>query len=322
MRKALVVGINDYPSSPLYGCINDAKAVGQLIETNGNGDPNFTVKIAENVATKSRLKTLIQELFESDSDIALFYFSGHGCIDHTGGYLVTPDYSQNDAGVSMDDIITITNNSSSKNRVIILDCCHSGVVGSPATSGSQYAQLKEGVTILTSCRKGETSLEVKSQGVFTSLLLDALNGGAADVQGHITPGSIYAYIDQALGAWQQRPVFKTNITRFTLLRSVTPHVPKSVLRKITTYFPRPDFEYQLNPSYEVTNSSQAKQEPVAPFADKENVDVFKKMQLLESVGLVVPVDEKHMYHAAMNSKACKLTALGAHYWRLANNKSI
>ena len=35
--------------------------------------------------------------------------------------------------------------------------------------------------------------------------------------------------------------------------------------------------------------------------------VFKDLQKMEGVGLVVPVDEEHMYYAAMNSTACKLT---------------
>jgi len=44
------------------------------------------------------------------------------------------------------------------------------------------------------------------------------------------------------------------------------------------------------------------------------------LQLYESVGLVEPVDAEHMYFAAMNSKSCKLTALGLHYWKLAKDK--
>ena len=51
-------------------------------------------------------------------------------------------------------------------------------------------------------------------GIFTNLVLAALEGGAADLRGHVTPGSIYAYVDQALGAWDQRPIFKTNVTQF------------------------------------------------------------------------------------------------------------
>ncbi len=34
MKKALVVGIDDYPSSPLGGCVNDANAIATLLETN------------------------------------------------------------------------------------------------------------------------------------------------------------------------------------------------------------------------------------------------------------------------------------------------
>jgi len=43
---------------------------------------------------------------------------------------------------------------------------------------------------------------------------------------------------------------------------------------------------------------------------------------MEGVGLVVPVSEEHMYYAAINSKSCRLTALGGHYWRLVNQKKI
>ena len=38
--------------------------------------------------------------------------------------------------------------------------------------------------------------------------------------------------------------------------------------------------------------------------------------------LVVPVDEDHMYYAAINSKSCRLTALGAQYWQLATENKL
>lgn len=31
MRKALIVGINDYPNCPLFGCINDARSVAEIL---------------------------------------------------------------------------------------------------------------------------------------------------------------------------------------------------------------------------------------------------------------------------------------------------
>jgi hypothetical protein len=322
MRKALVVGINDYPSSPLRGCINDASAFGSIMEANGDGSPNFDVKLYTDVPTKSDLKGLIIDLFSGDCDTALLYFSGHGFINDIGGYIVTPDYKPNDEGVSMDEILTIANDSKAKNRVIILDCCHSGAFGSPKTTGGKSAHIVEGVSILTASKDDESSLEINGHGVFTNLLLDALQGGASDLRGHITPGSIYAYIDQALGPWDQRPVFKTNITRFTSLRTVIPQVPIEVLRKLTEYFPSASQQFKLDPSFEDTNAVKIEHKVIEPYAKEENVAVFKNLQKLQSVGLVVPVDEQYMYFAAINSKACKLTGLGYHYWRLVKDKRI
>ncbi|MBU9710880.1 caspase family protein [Evansella tamaricis] len=322
MRKALVVGINDYPSAPLGGCINDATSFASIIENNGDGSPNFDVRLYTNVYSKSELKELIHELFQGESDTALFYFSGHGSIDDVGGYIVTPDMQPRDVGVSMDEILTMANNSGAKDKIIILDCCHSGALGSPRVNGATATQIAEGVTILTASRDSEYSFEVNGQGVFTTLLLDALKGGSADLRGHITPGSIYSYIDQALGPWDQRPVFKTNITRFTSLRTVNPQVPINTIRNLVKYFPSPEDEFELDPSFEDTNSPDVEHHLIEPYAIEGNVTIFKDLQKLEGVGLVVPVEEEHMYFAAMNSKSCKLSALGYHYWRLVKDRRI
>ena len=323
MRKALIVGINNYPSAPLHGCINDATAFGRTLETNGNGSPNFAVRILTDVPTRSELKGHIRDLFAGDCETALFYFSGHGFLDELGGgYIVTPDHQANDEGVSMDDILHIANESSAQNRVIILDCCHSGSFGSPKGLGGKNAQIGEGVSVLTASKTDEASFEVNGHGIFTNLLLNAMKGGAADLRGHITPGSLYSYIDQALGPWDQRPVFKTNITRFTSLKTVAAQVSEETIRKLTKYFATAEDQFDLNPSFEFTNAPDIKHKFTEPYADKQNVSIFKDLQKLASVGLVVPVDEQHMYFAAMNSKSCKLTALGYHYWRLVKDKRI
>lgn len=321
MKKALIVGINNYSSLPLQGCITDAFGLASIIETHGDGSPNFDVRLETDVKTKSELKTMIVELFAGSSDTVLLYFSGHGFLNELGGYLVTPDHKTYDEGISMDEILILANKSKSKDKIIILDCCHSGAFGSPTISGGS-SQLDEGVSILTASRDDESSVEINGHGIFTNLLLDALQGGAADLRGHISPGGVYAYIDQALGAWEQRPVFKTNVTRFTSLRTINPQVPLNILRKIVDYFPAPQQEFSLDPSYEYTNSKTVVHDVIEPYAKEENVAVFKNLQKLQSVGLVVPVDSEYMYFAAMESKTCKLTSLGYHYWRLVKDKRI
>ena len=315
MRKALVVGINGYTTSPLHGCVNDANSLAAIIESNGDGSPNFDVKLitCPNVqVTRPVLREAIEQLFSGDSDMALLYFSGHGYIKSTGGYLVTVDAKKYDEGVSMDEVLSLANQSKAKNKVIILDCCHSGAMGSPALGTNSVAQLSEGLSVLTASRDSEYAMEIGGAGVFTSLVIDALKGGAADVRGNISPGSLYAYVDEALGAWDQRPIFKTNVTSFANIRRLPPKVPFNVLRKITQYFTTPDSEHQLDPTYEDTE----------PSANPDNVKIFKELQMLQSVGLVVPVDAEFMYFAAINSKSCRLAALGYQYWRLVNDKKL
>lgn len=216
MRIALIVGVNHYEhGGHLYGCVNDAHSVKAILERHDGGSVNFDCRLLtgtgpSETVKRGDLKDQITELFKADADIALFYFAGHGHIEATGGYLLTSDAARGDEGVSLTEILTIANNSPAKNKLIILDSCHSGIAGTPPEAG-QLASLAEGVTVLTASTKDQYATEQNGRGVFTTLLVDALSGSAANLTGDITPGSIYAHIDQSLGAWEQRPVFKTNV---------------------------------------------------------------------------------------------------------------
>ena len=54
----------------------------------------------------------------------------------------------------------------------------------------------------------------------------------------------------------------------------------------------------------------------------EHERIFGDLQMCNRHGIVVPVNAPHMYYAAINSTGCKLTALGAHYRKLAEMKRI
>lgn len=94
------------------------------------------------------------------------------------------------------------------------------------------------------------------------------------------------------------------------------------MRRLNQYFTSPEDQFELDPSFEFTNDPAIEHEFEEPYANEKNVSIFKDLQKLASVGLVVPVDEQHMYFAAMHSKSCRLTALGYHYWRLVKDKRI
>ena len=315
MRRALIVGIDDYAGAPLHGCVNDANAVASVLERHASGSPNFSVILRTSPGddiTRASLRKEITKLFATACDIALLYFSGHGFVRTADGCIVTKDAEENDEGIQMTEILGIVNKSPVKNKVILFDCCYSGAMGTPNIGDGAIAQLSEGLTVLTASRATETAAEQGGSGVFTDLVVDALQGGAADLRGHITPGSIYAYVDQALGPWDQRPIFKTNVTQFTSLREVAPGVPLETLRKLVDYFPNPEDEHDLDPQYEYTETGH----------DPAKVASFKDLQKMQGVGLVVPVGEEFMYYAAMNSKSCRLTALGYQYWRLASENLL
>jgi hypothetical protein len=324
MRKALVVGINYYEhGSPLFGCVDDAHSVKSILERHGDGSVNFDVRLftgtgKTDLVSRSELKDYIEELFQGDSEIALFYFAGHGHIEVTGGYLLASDSRRGDEGVSLEDVLVFANNSRALNKIIVLDSCHSGIAGKPP-SANPYAVLSEGLTILTASTEDQYATEENGKGVFTALFVDALSGGAANLLGDISPGGVYAYIDQALGAWGQRPVFKTNVKSFVSMRQVQPAIQLADLKCIVELFPKPGFQFPLDPSFEPELKGRSDGMP-AP--NPENTRKFAILQKYNRVNLVVPVDAPHMWHAAMESKSCKLTVLGEHFRQLVEQKRI
>ena len=313
MRRALIVGIDDYPSQPLQGCVNDANRMGTILARNEDGSPNFDCRLMtapETTVSRPLLRQSIKELFEHPADVAWFHFSGHGFLNNHDGYLVTQDANTFDEGVPMSEVLDRADQSPVSDILMTLDCCYSGATGS--TTPGNRVHLREGVSVVTATRAAQPSLEVSGGGVFTSLLVEALDGGAAGVLGEITVAGIYAYIDSALGAWDQRPLFRANVSQLIRLRDARARVPLSLMHDLPSLFPVTAEDFPLDPSYE----------PTAEPAHEEHERIFRDLQRLRAYGLVEPIGEEHMYFAAVNSAGCRLTKLGLYYWRLVNDNRI
>lgn len=330
MRKALIVGIDYYDAiQGLSGCVNDAYAIKAVLERNADGTLNFsTPQVLAGVSSqqpvsKKDLKDAVRRLFADDSEIALFYFAGHGYVEDTGGFLCASDSETGDDGLALAEVMTFVNRSNAKNKVIILDSCHSGAAGN-SLMASGLAEISNGVTIMTASTADQSAYEILGggAGVFTSLFVDALNGSAANLVGDITPGSVYAHIDQSLGPWAQRPVFKTNVKNFVSLRKAEPPIALADLHALTTYFPTPDFDLPLDPSFEPERTQEQGDDSEIPPPNPANTAIFSVLQKYVKVNLVRPVDAPHMWHAAMQRKSCQLTVLGQHYWNLVERALI
>lgn len=315
MRRALIIGLDDYPGAPLHGCVNDANRLRDVLARHHDGLLNFhcdVITSPPHEVSRAILRRKISELFLQPADVAFLHFSGHGTVNGLGGYLVTPDYCEFDVGLPMTEILALANQSPVTDKFITLDCCHSGAFGTLPAISSDKIFLADGVSVITATRSGQEALEEGGGGVFTSLLIEALDGGAAGLLGEVSAANIYAYIDNALGAWDQRPMFKANVSRFIQLRKAEPRLSVAMVHKMVGYFPLPAEPLALSPEYE----------PEAEPHDEEKESIFRDLQKFRNAGLVEPIGAEHMYHAAVQNKACGLTTLGKYYWRLVKDNKI
>ena len=78
MRKALLVGIDEYPVKKLDGCIQDVDRMEQVLARNGDGSCNFHVDVMRNEQSSQKIMKALADLFARPNEVSLFYFSGHG----------------------------------------------------------------------------------------------------------------------------------------------------------------------------------------------------------------------------------------------------
>jgi pimeloyl-ACP methyl ester carboxylesterase len=141
---ALLVGINDYPSKPLRGCINDINAVEKFLLDTYNTDNLSIKKLINKEATRQGLIDAFA-FFEDakDGDTCLFYYSGHGSYmtaskefwTETDGLLETLvcidsriENGRDLANKELGFLIWQYSLGKKLNFVVITDSCHSGSV--------------------------------------------------------------------------------------------------------------------------------------------------------------------------------------------------
>jgi hypothetical protein len=319
-KCALLVGIDQYKHmSPLSGCVADAVAMRDVLQRHENGEPNYSCVLlnsAEQPVTRKSLRAQWKKLFDCDGHV-LFHFSGHGTPTWTGGVLATQEGTSEEPGLPMDELLSFAKKSKAKSILLILDCCYAGHLGNPNLlqgDGNDQGQayLRQGLTILAASRDTQRARETAGHGIFTKLVLGALRGGAADVRGRVSAAAIYAYAEQALGSWDQRPMYKSHAERLPPVRVCKPAVPDRILRQLPEIFEQEGGLLQLDPSFEFTE----------PSAKPKNVALFNKLKLLRNANLLTTRARKDLYFIALESGWVKLTALGQFYWNLAKQNAI
>lgn len=219
-KKALVIGIDNYPQYPLQGCIGDARRISIILKS---GSCNFdTLTILDSEATRSTVREYIHWLL-SDAEVSLLYFAGHGWRSPVGTYLVTHDTEPFDEGIELQWLASAANRIANGDQTVlfIFDCCHSGDAN--PRDASQVPRSVEpadipaipgkGRVVVAACagnqKASETKVDGEIHGVFTHHLCMALSGAASDQDGTVTVNAAYDYVVSMLKeSPNQTPVLK------------------------------------------------------------------------------------------------------------------
>ena len=315
-RKALIIGINKYdnPNAKLRSCENDASQMHQLLCKHEDETANFDAQLQLNLTCEQLRKQVLNLLKPQRAPShALLYFSGHGYVNASGGFLVGKDYSKEDIGISMDWLAEQIQASGIPQITLIFDCCHAATYGQMESEGRLLSSLPENVTLLAAVRGDDVAQEGPRHGKFTQILLQGLEGAAADVLGRVTAASLYSMADAVLTPWQQRPVFKSFVTAMEPLRQCHPTVDKQQLIELNGYdfFKERNRKKQLKPSCVCTDTEK-----------KRSMEAFVRLSEFQRAGLIQCNHGRTVYEAALRGETCELTPLGHFFLELLDKNRI
>jgi len=157
VRRALVVGINEYERRPLDGCVGDAELVAGLLQERF-GFEAANVRLLRN--GEARRDAFLAELdalvdFTAPGDVALLFYAGHGS---------RAEDDDDDEGTGFDNTFMVCDNpredirddelrdrlealgERTEHTVFIVDACHSGTLarGAFGTRGRWYPPVSRG----------------------------------------------------------------------------------------------------------------------------------------------------------------------------------
>jgi len=186
-------------------------------------------KVLDERATLQEIRQQLQRLLNAPTAMKLVYFSGHGCANDSGVYLVTADGTFAGPGLGLDWLRQKVL-AAEGTVILIFDCCHAGAATvrhqgaykaiSAGDIDRALGTLAEGKVLIAACGSDEVAYETDSaeHGIFTFHVLEGLIGGATNLQGLVTPMGLYDYVAQRLREdGRQNPVWKGEQTGLIIL---------------------------------------------------------------------------------------------------------
>jgi hypothetical protein len=233
-RWAVLIGINGYHESlgRLKYSVNDCRRVAKVLTTGDDAFPADRVLVLADDETAERRPTyanihswLASWLAQPDEDdTVLVFFAGHGREMNGKCYLVPGDATLQTihvTGIPVPYVQELLNRCKARQKVLILDACHSGAgrdVSTMAAPMMETLSAGKGIYTLTSCDVAELSHEwdEKKQGVFSYYLAEALSGSCPpDAHGRITAEAVYDWTFGEVRSWCAQHRCSQNPQRFS-----------------------------------------------------------------------------------------------------------
>lgn len=248
MIKAFLVGISEYfieNTENLPYCKNDIFQLRKsLIKGLKANEKNITLIGCDNTVIFAYFDYMFDSFLSSltEDDTMIFYFSGHG----TNGNILLSDKE-----ISINSIIERIQNSKSKSKIIILDCCHSGDfildgVAQLSTDDSIAEFVGTGCTIMASCTASQESGFHPKQNIslYTSFLCDAIEDRFIIKKGKKSLEDINKLIRLYNKVWNERkgvrlqePIFRSNMggTVFFDVGEYEPYIMNKIIENTDEY---------------------------------------------------------------------------------------
>lgn len=190
----LTVGINAYknPALSLDYARPDANAIKSFFASGPSALPPTTVKeLVDSGATKDGILAAIRQLREAPPrDVVVIYMAGHGVSVGDDWYYIPYEVDKPDKpeqlkghGLSSSELKAEIEALQAKRTFLLLDTCHSGTAVSPLKDYSGLKALRllagdVGTHVLAATDRDQYAVELEKlgHGIFTYVLLDALNG--------------------------------------------------------------------------------------------------------------------------------------------------
>jgi len=201
--------------------VEDAKAISKAFEKGGNGifESISTYNLYDGQATKEQIASLFAQLNNKvhPEDVFILFIAGHGLFSSSNAeyYFMPNDIKSSNilgTAIGTEELMKLLTNVNAAQTLLLFDTCQSGGFDGFIKELQQVnsAQLqfvhRLGRASLMASSKEQVAFEgIRGHGAFTSIILDALNGGA-DYTGDmlITVDELTVYVSKHLPELTER----------------------------------------------------------------------------------------------------------------------